>query len=123
MPVFYRFLEELGVTGRQVVGKDSSKTNVKREVLVGLDVDHRQICDMKSAYSGISKVAAFIDSTLVAAQTQNGCNSEGIEFKISIPNILTPSRYFKFLLATFPMSYQFLEYTQWCIPDYRGRAK
>ena len=96
---------------------------MKREVLVGLDVDHRQICDMKSAYSGTSRVATFIDSTLEAAQTQNGCNSEGIKSKISIPNILTPSRYFKFLLAILPMSYQLLEYTQWDIPDYRGRAK
>lgn len=62
---------------------------MKRENLIGLDVDHRQICDMKSTYSGISAVAAFIDKTLVATQTQNGCSSEGMESKISVPNILT----------------------------------
>jgi hypothetical protein len=58
------------LTEIQIVGKISCRTNVRQEDLIGLDVDHPHICNMRSDYPGVSAVASFIDRTIEAVQEQ-----------------------------------------------------
>ena len=105
------------LTEIQVVGRNCCKTNVKQEYLIGLDVDHPRICNMRSDYPGVSAVASFIDRTLEAAQEQKRGDFKRRNFVASVQDILTPSRIHKFIIKfvifiKFFMSHLVNEYPQ-----------